>query len=170
MILQGVVVPAVLSDHTLMRMETRSLVVGLTALIGESADVAACNNGILWSSVVISALKLLSAGNAGGAHDDEPDIDFDVSSMSYDSSYSKLNFASRQVPDPFPSVPADLSERFIAALSTACARKPGALVGALGAACADPTWADPESIKKFGGVNPGALLQELCARYGCQLV
>ncbi len=170
MIFQGVWIPAVMVESVYNKIDAKCMLIGLTKTISESQDIINCNNGALWASGVVAIVKLITltdptatTGAAGGGEDAE--VEFDIPEISFDSSYSKLHFASKPLSDSFANA-GDTVLAFTQSLSMVCNSKPGVLVNAIVAECNNP-----KVTEAFGeGTTPPfELLRSICTKYGCQL-
>ena len=153
----GVYAKAVVVDGAVFnRLDSKVVVVGTTALLAEAEIMqGAMDSGSLWGNLVVAVVKLLQA--AGLEKNDEENDETMEETVSFDSAFSKLNFASSKAVDKFGEVQ-DFQVAFVQKLQGLCAAQPGRLL----------PLATGELAKADGG-KFSTVLQEVCAKYNVQL-
>ena len=114
MLLMQVWVPRLHSDLPV-RTEAKLQVVGLTRVLCDTPAILVDDSGKqIWSQVLAGVMMIvtnpnanLSASAASSATDDG---DYEEAEIGYDATYSRLHFASRPSPDPFPELVDPLME------------------------------------------------------------
>ena len=116
MILKGVWVPCVLTESMFNKSDSKTMTVGLTALLDDEG-VMTFDGGATWSQTAVCIMKLLSTSvNASNVAEDKVDGGEEEVELNFDSSFSKLHHAGKALVDKFPGV-ADPAVGFAAALT-----------------------------------------------------
>jgi exportin-2 (importin alpha re-exporter) len=108
--------------------EAKVQVVGLTRLLTETPALLSDANGQqLWSNIIGNLVTLLTSASLRTDQDADADIEGQLlADMQYDSAFSGLSFAKKQVTDPFPDV-SDAAAMFVQALHGLSTSHPGRL-------------------------------------------
>ena len=161
MLLQQVWIPCVLNESIFNKSDNKVMVVGMAMLMKE-ADIINLDGGKPWTQLVAGVLKLVGSGVADDDSKGGDDGDLEIE-ISFDSSFSKLNFAGKPVSDRLPEVP-DKEALLAKNLGECCATKPETLVGLL-----QVTFQDKAVVEACGEVKVGEILQQLIQKYHVNL-
>jgi exportin-2 (importin alpha re-exporter) len=161
MLLQQVWIPCVLNESIFNKSDNKVMVVGMAMLMKE-ADIINLDGGKPWTQLVAGVLKLVGSGVADDDSKGGDDGDLEIE-ISFDSSFSKLNFAGKPVSDRLPEVP-DKEALLAKNLGECCATKPETLVGLL-----QVTFQDKSVVEACGEVKVGEILQQLIQKYHVNL-
>lgn len=161
MILQQIWIPCVLQESVFNKSDNKVMVVGITMLMKE-AEVVNFEGGKHWAQMVAGVLKLVASGIADDSKgaDDDGEVEIEIS---FDSSFSKLNFARKPVTDRLPEVH-DKEGLLAKIIGECCASKPGVLVNLL-----QMTFNDQKVVEACGEIKPGDVLQQLLQKYNVNL-
>ena len=149
MVVKQVWLQCVLKESMFNRSDTKTMVVGLTAVMR--------GQGQEWPTVAVAVLKLLKDSVMAGDKDLKDDAPAEVE-VTFDSHFSKLHHAAKKATDYFPQTP-DVAAPFAALLG-----EMGAGAGAAGAI--------RDEIGKVQGWDVGEgekVMQQLIQRYGVRL-
>jgi exportin-2 (importin alpha re-exporter) len=119
--------PKLQADPPKASLDGKVQVLGLTRLLCETPNLLNDSTGQqLWCSALGIVVTVLTSPSMKTDPDADVDLEL-VTDMQYDSAFSGLTFAKRQVVDPFAEV-SDPSIAFVTALHRVMARQPGRLL------------------------------------------
>lgn len=107
-------------------LEVKTQLVGLSKLLITSQLFAASNGQIMWAQILlclVSIVAKIDSTKCSNEDDDSADV-FTVEITGFDSTFSRLHFASRPPVDAFEEIP-DATLFFLQNLSELCASQPG---------------------------------------------
>jgi exportin-2 (importin alpha re-exporter) len=122
MILVQVWIPHLITETPIGRLETKIMVLGLSKLLCDVPNLLSNADGQkIWGDLLSSILRVIASPNAQLGTTDLTD-DFEVE-ITYDAAYSRLQYASRPLHDPFPDIN-DASALFLQQLYSLCNSQP----------------------------------------------
>ncbi|GMI16271.1 hypothetical protein TrLO_g11928 [Triparma laevis f. longispina] len=165
MILKGVWAPCVLTESMFNKSDSKTMTVGLTALLNDEG-VMTFDGGATWSQTAVCVMKLLSTSVNASNTENKEDAkgDSEEVELNFDSSFSKLHHAGKPLVDKFPNV-TDPAVGFAQALTKGCAKMPG-VVQAIQAKCQDEKIV---AAWEKEGASATEIMQVMTTRYGAKL-